>query len=336
MTERKLNVHSENWSEEPFAISRGIDDNFDVVVVELEQNGFKAWGEATPTEHYNESISQTESLIEDFRNRIENGISRTELQQEMPKGAARNAVDCALWDLEAKLAGKRVWELPEISQHLGAETGSVPGNVTTVYSLGVDTPEIMGDIALKNANRPILKIKLTGEGDLERLIEIRKNAPESRLVIDANEAWTPEHYQRYVPEFKQLGVEMIEQPFPADNDSVLKTLDHPIPVCADESCHDTADLDRLVGLYEFVNIKLDKTGGLTEALRLQAEAESKGFRTMVGCMSATSLGIAPAFFIAQRAKIVDLDAPLYLYEDRPFPMKYDGSIVHPPSPELWG
>jgi L-alanine-DL-glutamate epimerase-like enolase superfamily enzyme len=336
MTERKLNVHSENWSEEPFAISRGIDDNFDVVVVELEQNGFKTWGEATPTEHYNESISQTESLIEDFSNRIENGISRTELQQEMPKGAARNAVDCALWDLEAKLAGKRVWELPKISQHLGAETGSVPGNVTTVYSLGVDTPEIMGDIALKNANRPILKIKLTGDGDLERLIEIRKNAPESRLVIDANEAWTPEHYQRYVPEFKQLGVEMIEQPFPANNDSVLKTLDHPIPVCADESCHDTADLDRLVGLYEFVNIKLDKTGGLTEALRLQAEAESKGFRTMVGCMSATSLGIAPAFFIAQRAKIVDLDAPLYLYEDRPFPMKYDGSIVHPPSPELWG
>ncbi len=336
MTERKLNVHSENWSEEPFAISRGIEDNFDVVVVELEQNGFKAWGEATPTEHYNESISQTESLIEDFRNRIENGISRTELQQEMPKGAARNAVDCALWDLEAKHAGKRVWQLPDISQHLGAETGSVPGNVTTVYSLGVDTPEIMGDIALKNANRPILKIKLTGDGDLERLIEIRKNAPESRLVIDANEAWTPEHFQRYVPEFKQLGVEMIEQPFPADNDSVLKTLDHPIPVCADESCHDTADLERLVGLYEFVNIKLDKTGGLTEALRLQAEAEDKGFRTMIGCMSATSLGIAPAFLIAQRAKIIDLDAPLYLYDDRPFPLKYDGSIVFPPSAELWG
>ncbi len=336
MTERKLNVHSENWSEEPFAISRGIEDNFDVVVVELEQNGFKAWGEATPTEHYNESISQTESLIEDFRNRIENGISRTELQQEMPKGAARNAVDCALWDLEAKHAGKRVWQLPDISQHLGAETGSVPVNVTTVYSLGVDTPEIMGDIALKNANRPILKIKLTGDGDLERLIEIRKNAPESRLVIDANEAWTPEHFQRYVPEFKQLGVEMIEQPFPADNDSVLKTLDHPIPVCADESCHDTADLERLVGLYEFVNIKLDKTGGLTEALRLQAEAEDKGFCTMIGCMSATSLGIAPAFLIAQRAKIIDLDAPLYLYDDRPFPLKYDGSIVFPPSAELWG
>jgi L-alanine-DL-glutamate epimerase-like enolase superfamily enzyme len=336
MPKRILNVHSENWSEEPFAISRGIDDNFDVVVVQLEQNGFKAWGEATPTEHYNESISQTESLIEDFRSQLENGMTRTELQQEMPIGAARNAVDCALWDLEAKLAGKRVWELPEISQHLGAATNSAPGNVTTVYSLGVDTPEIMGEIALKNANRPILKIKLTGDGDLERLKAIRKNAPNSRLVIDANEAWTPEHYQRYVPEFKLLGVEMIEQPFPADNDSILKSLDHPIPVCADESCHDTADLERLVGLYEFVNIKLDKTGGLTEALRLQATAEDKGFRTMIGCMSATSLGIAPAFLIAQRAKIVDLDAPLYLYDDRPFPLKYDGSIVFPPSAELWG
>jgi len=336
MPKRILNVHSENWSEEPFAISRGIDDNFDVVVVQLEQNGFKAWGEATPTEHYNESISQTESLIEDFRSQLENGMTRTELQQEMPIGAARNAVDCALWDLEAKLAGKRVWELPEISQHLGAATNSAPGNVTTVYSLGVDTPEIMGEIALKNANRPILKIKLTGDGDLERLKAIRKNAPNSRLVIDANEAWTPEHYQRYVPEFKLLGVEMIEQPFPADNDSILKSLDHPIPVCADESCHDTADLERLVGLYEFVNIKLDKTGGLTEALLLQATAEDKGFRTMIGCMSATSLGIAPAFLIAQRAKIVDLDAPLYLYDDRPFPLKYDGSIVFPPSAELWG
>ena len=336
MPERILNVHTENWSEEPFAISRGVDDNFDVVVVELEQNGCKGWGEATPTEHYNESISQTKTLVEDFRSKLENGMTRSELQQAMPKGAARNAVDCALWDLDAKLAGKRVWEFSELSQHLRTDTQTEPKNVTTVYSLGVDTPEKMGAVAQKNAHRPLLKIKLTGDGDLERLEAIRKNAPESRLVVDANEAWTPEHYQRYVPEFQQLGVEMIEQPFPADNDSVLKTLDHPIPVCADESCHVTADLDRLVGLYEFVNIKLDKTGGLTEALRLQAAAESKGFRTMVGCMSATSLGIAPAFLIAQRAKIVDLDAPLYLYEDRPFPMKYDGSIVHPPSPELWG
>lgn len=336
MPEKILNVYSENWSEEPFAISRGIEDNFDVVVVELEQNGFKAWGEATPTEHYNESISQTENLIEEFRSQIENGITRSELQRKMPIGAARNAVDCALWDLEAKLAGKRVWELPEISLHLGLETNSSPRNVTTVYSLGVDTPKRMGEIALKNAKRPILKIKLTGDGDLERLIEIRNNAPDSRLVIDANEGWTEEHYKSYVPKFKQLGVEMIEQPFPADNDSILKKLDHLIPVCADESCHDTADLERLIGLYEFINIKLDKTGGLTEALRLQSAAEVKGFQTMIGCMSATSLGIAPAILIAQRAKIIDLDAPLYLFNDRPSPLKYNGSIVFPPSPELWG
>ena len=336
MSSRKLTVKTENWSEEPFAISRGSDDNFDVVVVELEQNSCRGFGEATPTEHNQESVSQSEMLIENIRSQLEDGLSRTELQQIIPKGAARNAVDCALWDLEAKLTGKRVWELPEIFLHLGKGTFSEPENVTTVYSLGVDTPEKMGDVAQKNAQRPILKIKLSGEGDLERLQAIRKYAPETRLVVDANEAWTPEHFNRYVPELMQLGVEMIEQPFPADYDSVLKTLDHPIPICADESCHDTADLDRLVGLYEFVNIKLDKTGGLTEALRLQDAAESKGFWTMVGCMSATSLGIAPAFIIAQRAKIVDLDAPLYLYEDRPFPMKYDGSIVQPPSPELWG
>ena len=336
MPERILKVYSENWREEPFAISRGIDDNFDVVVVELEQNGLKAWGEATPTEHYNESISKTERLIDEFRSNIENGMTRKAIQQKMPRGAARNALDCALWDLEAKLAGKRVWELPEISIHLGAKTNSTPRNVTTVYSLGVDTPKIMGKIALKHANRPILKIKLTGDGDLERLVEIRKNAPESRLIIDANEGWTSEHYKRYVPEFKKLGVEMIEQPFPAGKDSILKNLDHPIPVCADESCHDTTDLERLVGLYEFINIKLDKTGGLTEALRLQATAEDKGFQTMIGCMSATSLGIAPAFLIAQRAKIIDLDAPLYLYDDRTFPLKYDGSTVFPPSSELWG
>ena len=336
MSSRKLNVRTENWSEEPFAIARGSTDNFDVVVVELEQDDCRGWGEATPTKHYHESISQTEMLIEDFRIQLENGMTRAELQQTMPNGAARNAVDCALWDLEAKLAGKRVWEFPELLKHFATGIQSAPENVTTVYSLGIDTPEKMGDIARKNAQRPILKIKLTGDGDLERLVAIKTNAPISRLVIDANEGWTPEHYQRFVPEFQKLGVEMIEQPFPADNDSILKTLGRPIPVCADESCHDRDDLSRLAGLYDIVNIKLDKTGGLTEALRLQAEAESKGFLTMVGCMSSTSLGIAPAFMIAQRAKIVDLDAPLYLYEDRPFPLKYEVSNVFPPSTELWG
>ncbi len=336
MFERVVNIKIENWKEEPFAISRGIEDNFDVVVLEIEQNGFKGWGEATPTNRYEESSSQTKILIEKYRNLVENGITRSELQQVMPKGAARNAVDCALWDLEAKLAGKRVWELPEISTHLGLVRNGTPGNVITVYSIGVDTPEKMGEIARKNAKRPILKIKLAGDGDLERIIQIKKNAPESRIVIDANEGWTIKHYNKYVPKFKSLGVEMIEQPFPADKDNILKTLDHPIPICADESCHDTDDLERLIGLYEFVNIKLDKTGGLTEALKLQANAELKGLQTMIGCMSATSLGIAPAFLIAPRAKIVDLDAPLYLFKDRPFPIKYEGSRVFASSSKLWG
>ena len=336
MNSRKLKIQTENWSEEPFSISRSYEDNFDVVVVELEQDGVKGWGEGSPTEHYHESVKQTQALIEDFRKELENGMSRQELQKAMAKGAARNAVDCALWDLEAKLAGVRVWELPEISKHLAVDGKSKAESVTTVYTLSLDTPEKMGEAAGKHASRPYLKIKLTGDGDLERLAAISENAPNSRLVVDANEGWTLDHYHRFVPELKSLGVEMVEQPFPADKDSILKTLDRPLPICADESCHDTGDLERLKGLYEFVNIKLDKTGGLTEALHLQAQAENIGFRTMVGCMSSTSLGIAPAFLIAQRAEIVDLDAPLYLYEDRASPIKYKVSEVFTPAAELWG
>ena len=336
MTKRILSVYFENWNEEHFAISRGSSDNFNVVIVKLNQNGFEGWGESSPTERYNESTSQTISLIENFRKEIENGVSLNEIQSIMPKGAARNAVDCALWDLEAKINGKRIWELSEISKHLQIGHISKPEFVTTVYSLGVDTPKLMGALAKKHSKRPILKIKLTGEGDLERLNSIKDNAPYSRLIVDANEGWNLDHYNRFVPEFLKMGVEMIEQPFPAEKDNLLKNLNHPISICADESCHNREDLNKLEGLYEFINIKLDKTGGLTEAMYLQNEAESMGFKTMVGCMSSTSLGIAPAFLIAQRAKIIDLDAPLYLYNDRPFPMKYELSKVFPPSKELWG
>ena len=336
MPKRVLTVYSEYWKEEPFAISRSSSDNFNVVIVKLEQNGFEGRGECSPTERYNESASQTISLIESFRNELERGISRNEIQSIIPKGAARNAVDCAIWDLEAKIAGKRIWELSEILEHLQIGHLSEPKIVTTVFSLGLDSPKKMGDVAKKNSKRPILKIKLKGEGDLERLNYIKENAPDSRLIVDANEGWNYDHYNRFVPEFLNLGVEMIEQPFPADKDHLLKNLGHPIPICADESCHDRNDLPHLQDLYEFINIKLDKTGGLTEAIFLQNEAESMGFKTMVGCMSSTSLGIAPAFLIAQRAKIVDLDAPLYLYNDRPFPMKYELSKVFPPSKDLWG
>jgi len=336
MPKRILSVYSENWNEEPFSISRGESDNFDVVIVKLEQNGIMGWGESSPTERYCETAYKTISLIENFRKELENGISRNEIQSMMPKGAARNAVDCAMWDLEAKMANKRVWELSEFSKHLQIDNLGKPKIVTTVYSIGLDTPKKMGYLAKKNSKRPILKIKLTGDGDLERLNSIKENAPDSRLIVDANEGWEPEHYSRFVPEFLKLGVEMIEQPFPADKDNLLKNFDHPIPICADESCHDRNDLPHLEGLYEFINIKLDKTGGLSEAMYLQKEAESKGFKTMVGCMSSTSLGIAPAFLIAQHAKIIDLDAPLYLYNDRSFPIKYELSNVFPPSEHLWG
>ena len=336
MPKRSLKVYSENWDEEPFAISRSRSDNFKVVIVELEQNGFMGWGESTPTERYNESIDQTISLIENCRKNIEEGISRIELQSLMPKGAARNAVDCALWDLESKISGQRIWHLNELSKHLEKSHLSEPEIVTTVYSLGLESPKKMGEMAKQNSKRPILKIKLTGDGDLDRINSIKENAPDSRLVVDANEGWEISHYNNFVHEFFKLGVEMIEQPFPAGNDNILKELNHPIPICADESCHDRNDLTNLRGLYEYINIKLDKTGGLTEAINLQNEAESKGFKTMVGCMSCTSLGIAPAFFIAQRATFVDLDAPLYLYNDRKYPMKYDLSYVYPPPTKLWG
>ena len=336
MPKRNLKVYSENWDEEPFAISRSSSDNFNVVLVELEQNGFRGWGESSPTERYNESVDQTISLIENYRKNIEEGISRTEIQLLMSKGAARNAVDCALWDLESKIAGKRIWNLKEMSKHLDKGLLFKPEIVTTVYSLGLDSPKNMGELAKKNSKRPILKIKLTGDGDLDRINLIKENAPDSRLVVDANEGWDIGHYNHFVPEFFKLGVEMIEQPFPVNNDNILKELNHPIPICADESCHDREDLSDLIGLYEYINIKLDKTGGLTEAINLQHEAESKGFKTMVGCMSCTSLGIAPAFFIAQRATFVDLDAPLYLYNDRKYPIKYDLSYVYPPSRKLWG
>lgn len=336
MPKRSLTVYFENWDEEPFAISRSRSDNFDVVIVKLEQDEFSGWGESTPTERYNESTSTTISIIENFRKKLEEGIPRREIQTLMPRGAARNAVDCALWDLEAKMAGKRIWELNEIIDHLQKDHLSKPRIVTSVYSLGLETPKKMGQIAKKHSNRPILKIKLTGDGDLERLNYIKKNAPNSRLIVDANEGWSLDHYNSFVPEFLKIGVEMIEQPFPTKKDNLLKYLDHPIPICADESCHDTNDLPYLKGLYEFINIKLDKTGGLTEAIKLQNEAELNGFKTMVGCMSCTSLGIAPAFLIAQRAKIVDLDAPLYLYKDRNPPIRYETSKVFPPLKDLWG
>ena len=265
--------------------------------------------------------SETLSAI-DMRGDVE-----ADLSVLMAPGAARNALDCALWDLRAKLAGKRVWELAGLAE---------PGPVITAYSLSLDAPEAMRAKAAENSQRPLLKVKLGGEGDMERIEAVRAGAPDAKIIVDANEGWTPESYHELAPALRGLGVAMVEQPLPAWDDGALAELARSLPVCADEACHDTASLAALKGKYDMVNIKLDKTGGLTEALKLKTQAQEMGMGIMVGCMLASSLAMAPAVLVAQGADIVDLDGPLLLAADRDHPLTYDDAGVHPPSPELWG
>src|SRR5260370_466269 len=250
------------------------------------------------------------------------------IQELLPAGAARNALDCAFWDLEAKISGKRVWEVANISM--------IP-KVETSFTISLDTPAAMSAAAKANANAPILKLKLGGDDvDLARVQAVREAAPAARLLIDANESWSPAHYRNVAPALKGLGVELIEQPFRADADEVLETLDHPIPVCADESCHTSADLPRLTKRYEMINVKLDKTGGLTEALLLSEDAREDGFKLLIGCMVCTSLGIAPARLLASTADYVDLDGPLLLARDRDHGVSYHNGKMDIPPRELWG
>lgn len=327
---RSLTAAVESWPiRGVFRISRGARTEALVVTATVVQDGVQGRGECVPYARYGESVESVVAQIEGVSGAIADGLDRAGLQRALPAGAARNAVDCALWDLEAKRAGKPVWQL--------AGMDAAPGPVVTAYTLSVDTPEAMGAAAAEAAARPLLKLKMTGDGqDLERVARIRENAPGARLVVDANEAWDPAAYRDITPRLGALGVEMIEQPLPADGDDALAGLDRPITLCADESCHDSATLDRLCGRYDMVNIKLDKTGGLTEALRLRAEARRLGFRVMVGCMIGTSLAMAPGVLVAQGADVVDLDAPLLLADDRSPGLRYDGSTVYPPDPDLWG
>ena len=245
----------------------------------------------------------------------------------MPAGAARNAVDCALWDLESGEAGKPVWQLAGLA---------MPQPLTTADTISLDTAEAMGRAARDHAHRPLLKLKLTGDGDLERVEAIRQHAPESSLIIDANESWSADQLESMGSRMAQLGVTLIEQPLPAGRDEALESCEHPVPICADESCHTAADVLALSKRYEVVNIKLDKTGGLTEALALQTSARSFGLRIMIGCMVSTSLSMAPAFMLACTADFVDLDGPLLLQRDREYGLAYRGSLIHPPKPALWG
>jgi L-Ala-D/L-Glu epimerase len=325
---QRLSVSHRAWPLlQPFAISRGSRTTAEVVVAELHDGDSHGRGECVPYPRYGESVASVVAALEAMKGAVFSGLDRDALQQAMPPGAARNALDAAFWDIEAKRAYCRAADLAGIG---------VLHPLVTAYTLSLDTPERMGEAAAAQKARPLLKLKLTGDGDLERVRAVRANAPASRLIVDANEGWTPRHFAELAPELAELGVELIEQPLPAGDDDALAELPHPIPVCADESCHVAADLDRLVGKYDAVNIKLDKTGGLTEALSLAAAARERGFSIMVGCMIGTSLAMAPAMLVAQQASVVDLDAPLLLAADRNQRLRYEGSLVYPPEPELWG
>jgi L-Ala-D/L-Glu epimerase / N-acetyl-D-glutamate racemase len=312
---------------ETFTISRGSRTQSDVVLVELRQDGVTGRGECLPYPRYGESVEGVIEIIESQRRALARGLDRMGLQKALPPGAARNALDCAFWDLEAKQAGCRVWEL------LGL---AAPGPVVTAYTLSFDSAENMGEAAAKAADRPLLKLKLAGPDNVDRIAAVRAKAPRARIILDANEGWTPVIYADLAPHLAVLGVDLVEQPLPAGEDQALASMQHPVSVCADESCHDRAGLEALAGLYDFVNIKLDKTGGLTEALALKAAAEALGLRIMVGSMVATSLSMAPAHLVAQGAEVVDLDGPLLLAHDRPDGLRYEGSDVYPATAALWG
>jgi L-alanine-DL-glutamate epimerase-like enolase superfamily enzyme len=306
-----------------FTIARGSRTEAQVLTVKLNDGQHVGWGECVPYARYDESL---QSVTDEIMG-LPDAFSRFDLYDLLPAGAARNAVDCALWDLEAKRAGKPVWELAGLE---------APGPEITAYTLSLDTPEAMKAQAALHAFRPLLKIKLGTPDDMPRLEAVRAGAPKSTIIVDANEGWSAEVYADLAPHLVRLGVELVEQPLPAGEDHALLGMQRPVPVCADESCHDRSSLADLKGKYDVVNIKLDKTGGLTEALALRDAAIAQGYEVMVGCMVGSSLAMAPATLVAQGASVVDLDGPLLLAEDRDEPLIFDNAGVHPPLATLWG
>lgn len=325
---RRLDVRIETWPlAQAFRISRGAKTEAHTVVAEIADGPHTGRGEAVPYPRYDETPEGTQAAIETLRGAIAEGLTREGLEAALPAGAARNALDCALWDLEAKQAGRPAWALAGLE---------APAPCITAVTLSLDTPERMGAAAARHAHLSLLKLKVTGEGDADRIRAVRANAPAARLIVDANEGWTLPMLDDLLPALAALGVEMVEQPLPAADDDALEGQRLALPLCADESCHTRADLPRLAGRYPLVNIKLDKTGGLTEALALAAEAKEMGFRIMVGSMVATSLAMAPAALLAGYADYVDLDGPLLLARDREPGLLYDGARMAPPGPDLWG
>jgi len=310
-----------------FGISRGSKTEAVVVVAELRKGHARGRGECVPYARYGESVDSVLAQINAMRPQLENGLDRIGLQAAMPPGAARNALDCALWDLDAKCSGRPVHELAGLS---------APRALTTAYTISLAGPADMAKVAQKSASRALLKVKLGAEGDVERIAAVRAAAPYSTLIVDANEGWSERDVGVNFAACAEAGVVLIEQPLPQGKDELLAQMQRPIPVCADESIHDRPSLAELAGKYDAVNIKLDKAGGLTEALAVAAEAKRQKFVIMVGCMVATSLAMAPAVLLAQTACFVDLDGPLLLSKDRPNGLRFDDGLVYPPSPSLWG
>lgn len=326
----KLVARHETWPVAgAFTISRGTYTSIDVVVVELEDDGVRGSrgrGECRPYARYDQSPDSVLAQIESVRARIEAHATRAELRSMLPLGAARNAIDAALWDLEAKRAGKRAFELARLPE---------PVPTLTAYTISLDRPEVMAQAA-RAANRPLLKLKLGGDGDEDRVIAVRAAVPEATLIVDANEAWTPATLDRRLDAMARARVALVEQPLHANADAALRAGASPVPLCADESCHGLEGLDAVLERYDAVNVKLDKTGGLTEAIDVVQRARAAGRQVMVGCMLGTSLAMAPARLLAPLAEFVDLDGPLLLAKDREHALEYRGALVGPPSAALWG
>jgi L-Ala-D/L-Glu epimerase len=326
----ELSVKIERWPlAGAFTISRGSKTEAVVVVTELSDGAHRGRGESVPYARYGETPDSIVAAIEAMRPVLRKGLNRLELQEIMPAGAARNALDCAYWDVNAKAAGRRAYELAGL-------VAPVPR--VTAYTISLGSAQAMSEAAERAATRPLLKVKLGGADgeDTARIAAIRRAAPRAELIVDANEGWTADDLRQNLAACADAGVTLIEQPLPEKADAALAQIQRPIPVCADESLHDRAGLDALAGKYDAINVKLDKAGGLTEALALAAAAEQRGFAIMVGCMVATSLSMAPAMLVAQRARVVDLDGPLLLAKDRPGGLRYDGSLAYPPDADLWG
>ena len=323
-----LSARIERWPiAGAFTISRGAKTEALTVVAEVSRDGHTGRGECVPYARYGETPEATLAVLQSVQGLLREGLDRQTIQAAMPPCAARNALDCALIDLEAKTTGQRVWNMLQ---------RPAPTACITAYTISLGSAQAMAAASAKAAHRPLLKIKLGGEGDAERIAAVRKAAPDSELIVDANEAWSPANLEQNLRDCARAGVTLVEQPLRAGQDEALANIRRPIAVCADESVHDRGSLNGLRGRYDAVNIKLDKAGGLTEALLMADAAQGMGFQIMVGCMVATSLAMAPAMLLAPQARFVDLDGPLLLSHDRGDGLRYEGSLIYPPEAALWG